>query len=59
MSVLVGPQFRKMEIPRFNGNEDRNEIDPKKWLRIMKENEVFVHFMPWGAQEHFKIWSLA
>ena len=26
-----------MEIPKFTGDEDKDEINPMKWLRLIKE----------------------
>jgi hypothetical protein len=26
-----------MEIPKFTGDEDKNEINPMEWLRLVKE----------------------
>jgi hypothetical protein len=27
-----------MEIPSFSGDEDKDEINPEKWLRMVKED---------------------
>jgi hypothetical protein len=29
-----------MEIPKFTGDEDKYEIDPMEWLRLVKEYDM-------------------
>jgi hypothetical protein len=29
-----------MEMPKFSGNEDKNEINPREWLRIIKKTDL-------------------
>jgi hypothetical protein len=30
-----------MAIPKFTGDEDKDEIDPGEWLRMIKKIEIF------------------
>jgi hypothetical protein len=29
-----------MEIPNFSGDEDKDEINPMEWLRMIKETDL-------------------
>jgi hypothetical protein len=29
-----------MEIPKFTGDEDKDEINPMEWLRLVKEYDM-------------------
>jgi hypothetical protein len=40
-----------MAIPNFCGDEDKNEINPKEWLRMVKKTDL-IHF---GAEFLFSV----
>jgi hypothetical protein len=39
-----------MEIPNFSGDEDKDEINPMEWLRMIKKTMIKT---PFGESNYF------
>jgi hypothetical protein len=42
-----------MEIPNFSGDEDKYEINPMEWLRMIKEYGMMISMSPSGVSFYF------
>jgi hypothetical protein len=46
-----------MTIPNFSGDEDKDEISPREWLRMVKEYRIRIGIDPCGLSFFFFRWS--
>ena len=46
-----------MEIPKFTGDEDKDEINPMEWLRLVKQyNMTLIKERDYFFDEYWKWW---